>query len=588
MNILDQFRKRVTTDSESEALALLERGKQLLESHFYDRSMIEFSKAMQLHRELASQTVAAIYQDMLGSGDLAGLISVGSSLLAMNPENVELANAVGNLCRQNGDWNQALSLYEHCLRINPKHLYASYNLPATIARVELSDSVAIQAIKDFEQMDSFRLPDYHSALPELWELHHMMVPEEEYEEDEEEYEEDEETDEEYEDDDMEPDVVLWQELYTFVLANTNSGTERQEHLLTTLGLCCLDRKVAEVARQIFDQLSERDPKDLNLRCFWFLSLALSGKEQEAIDKLVQLLGKYPNHRYANVNLGFLYRQINRPLPARRHYFITHRLLQRSQGYYDIEDCLRVGNEQFERQNFKKALEVYQPLIPEIESVEMLNRIGHLYLEQRNLDDAYKLFQRSLRKDRKNQTARQELKAVREAYLQQVEADLKKSDWKAAAHKLEQAIAILPTVKVLQQLLDVCEHLEDWKRHRELEKKIRELQEAEAERQQQLLLERAIQAEVQQDFKLAMSSYEQALRILPKREVFLRMVGLSEKMGRAEMVPRLTNWFNQVEEDYQRQQASPPPTETGPTEATTSEEEKPKRKRKRRKRKPPTP
>ena len=54
MNILDQLRKSVTTDSESEALALLERGKQLLDSHFYDRSMIEFSKAMQIHRELAS------------------------------------------------------------------------------------------------------------------------------------------------------------------------------------------------------------------------------------------------------------------------------------------------------------------------------------------------------------------------------------------------------------------------------------------------------------------------------------------------------------------------------------------------------
>ena len=62
MNILDQLRKSVTTDNESEAFSLLEQGKQLLDSHFYDRSMIEFSKAMQIHKELASKTVADIYK----------------------------------------------------------------------------------------------------------------------------------------------------------------------------------------------------------------------------------------------------------------------------------------------------------------------------------------------------------------------------------------------------------------------------------------------------------------------------------------------------------------------------------------------
>ena len=185
MNILDQLRKSVTTDSESEALALLERGKQLLDSHFYDRSMIEFSKAMQVHRKLASKTVADIYRDMQGSGDLSALISVGSSLLSMNPDNVDLANAIGNLCRKNGDWNQAISLYEHCLRLKPKHNYATYNLPATIARLELADSLAVQAIREYEQRTSFYLPDYQDDLPELWELHHDMLDaeEEDFEED---------------------------------------------------------------------------------------------------------------------------------------------------------------------------------------------------------------------------------------------------------------------------------------------------------------------------------------------------------------------------------------------------------------------
>ena len=290
MNILDQLRKSVTTDSESEALALLERGKQLLDSHFYDRSMIEFSKAMQIHRELASKTVADIYRDMQGSGDLSALISVGSSLLSMNPDNVDLANAIGNLCRKNGDWNQAISLYEHCLRLKPKHNYATYNLPATIARLELADSVAVQAIREYEQRTSFYLPDYQDDLPELWELHHDMldVEEEDFEEDDS-FELDDVSEEEF-DESVEPDEVHWQSLFDYILNDTKEESHPAETAVD-VGILLLERKIAD-ALKCFDQLSGENSKDLNLSCFWILSLSLTGKRQDAIDKLVQLLGKY--------------------------------------------------------------------------------------------------------------------------------------------------------------------------------------------------------------------------------------------------------------------------------------------------------
>ena len=551
MNILDQLRKSVTTDSESEALSLLEQGKQLLDSHFYDRSMIEFSKAMQIHKELASKTVADIYRDMQASGDLPALISVGTSLLSMNPDNVDLANAIGNLCRKNGDWNQAISLYEHCLRLNSKHNYATYNLPATIARLELADSVAVQAIREYEHRTSFHLPDYQDDLPQLWELHHDMADAEE----EDSFELDEVTEEEF-DESVEPDEVHWQSLFDYILNDTWDDSLLRQKLLLTLGFCCLDRKIADVAQKCFDQLSGENSKDMNLSCFCILSLSLTGKRQDAIDKLLQVLGKYPNHRYANANLGLLYQQAERVMQARRHFFITHKLLQRSQGYFDPEECFQRGDEYFERQNFKRALEIYQPLIPEIESVNLLNRIGHLLLQKKNLDDAYKVFQRALRKDRGNKVARQELKAVREAYLEMAETDLKKPDLKAAVYKLEQVIAILPTIKVLKQLFIVYGELEDWKPQREVKKKIHEMEETELERQQQQLLEKAVQAELSKDYKSAINSYEQALRVLPKRGIFLRMVNLCEKNNKKEMVPRLTSWFNQLEEDYQRQELEP--------------------------------
>ena len=46
-----------------------------------------------------------------------------------------------------------------------------------------------------------------------------------------------------------------------------------------------------------------------------------------------------------------------------------------------------------------------------------------------------------------------------------------------------------------------------------------MEEAELERQQQQLLEKAVQAEVSKDYQSAMTSYEQALRVLFQNEEF---------------------------------------------------------------------
>ena len=130
-------------------------------------------------------------------------------------------------------------------------------------------------------------------------------------------------------------------------------------------------------------------------------------------------------------------------------------------------------------------------------------------------------------------------------------------------------------------------LEDWKPQREIKKKIREMEEAELERQQQQLLEKAIQAEVSKDYQSALTSYEQALRVLPKRGIFLRMVSLCEKNNKEEMVPRLTSWFNQLEEDYQRQELEPITKEeiSLADEPSPAPEKVRRKKRKRRKAKP---
>ena len=124
-----------------------------------------------------------------------------------------------------------ISLYEHCLRLKPKHNYATYNLPATIARLELADSVAVQAIREYEQRTSFYLPDYQEDLPELWELHHDMLDaeEEDFEEDDS-FELDDVTEEEF-DESVEPDEVHWQSLFDYILNDTKEDLSLRQKLL---------------------------------------------------------------------------------------------------------------------------------------------------------------------------------------------------------------------------------------------------------------------------------------------------------------------------------------------------------------------
>ena len=87
-------------------------------------------------------------------------------------------------------------------------------MPLTISlrplRLELVDSVAVQAIREYEHRTAFYLPDYQDDLPELWELHHDMLDSEEddFEEDSS-FELDDVTEEEF-DESVEPDEVHWQ------------------------------------------------------------------------------------------------------------------------------------------------------------------------------------------------------------------------------------------------------------------------------------------------------------------------------------------------------------------------------------------
>ena len=157
----------VSEEPDKQIYEILERGKSLLEKNFFDWAAVEFNKAMELNHELATKTVTKLFQEIQGGGNPDAIISLGINILQADPENIEMANLIGNAYRKKHDWKRAENMYKHCLKYDAENCFAIYNLAAAKARVELQDGMAVSAIKDFEKMSDFVLPDVKEGIEYL-------------------------------------------------------------------------------------------------------------------------------------------------------------------------------------------------------------------------------------------------------------------------------------------------------------------------------------------------------------------------------------------------------------------------------------
>ena len=177
MGVLDRFLSS-KQDDKQEIWDLFDAGKNLMESHFYDRASVEFNKALSLDKEFASELIVDLYMEMQGSNPDA-MIALGINILQHNPDNIEMANMLGNTYRKKGDYNAAKSMYQRCLKRDPYFKNASYNLAATLARAEVYDGTAVSAIAEFESLNHYQLPDNSDGEEKLYAIQGEVIRNEE-------------------------------------------------------------------------------------------------------------------------------------------------------------------------------------------------------------------------------------------------------------------------------------------------------------------------------------------------------------------------------------------------------------------------
>ena len=583
MGVLDRFLSS-KQDDKQEIWDLFDAGKNLMESHFYDRASVEFNKALSLDKEFASELIVDLYMEMQGSNPDA-MIALGINILQHNPDNIEMANMLGNTYRKKGDYNAAKSMYQRCLKRDPYFKNASYNLAATLARAEVYDGTAVSAIAEFESLNHYQLPDNSEGEEKLYAIQGEVIRNEEISAEGEtagvkdeslmdfledhldgekveeaqanEIQEKKETSSESSSESQEKERKVEidpEACFQMISENHDDQPKETSELLNALGLYCLTHYHPEIAVNSFQKLVQLHPEQIDFQCFLVLANGLEGNTGKAIDSLQKILIEHPFHRYSNVNLGYLFQKSGKTMKARTYFFITYKLLERSGGYYHIERILNRAEEHFNEDRGKKALELYEPLYEEINAPNLLNRIGKLQLLFSKLDEAVQTFRRVLKIDVKNAEAREGLKQLHQKFLMQLDNAVKKHDYEDAAKAFEKAIGIVKNPKLMQRGIDINKMLKNETRANQLERMLKQMLEKDSNQMVQEKISLAEEAEKKGNYKAAVGYYEQAIRISPKHEIMVKMSDFCQRIDRPELAEKVSKWFNQHLENQKRKAA----------------------------------
>ena len=583
MGVLDRFLSS-KQDDKQEIWDLFDAGKNLMESHFYDRASVEFNKALSLDKEFASELIVDLYMEMQGSNPDA-MIALGINILQHNPDNIEMANMLGNTYRKKGDYNAAKSMYQRCLKRDPYFKNASYNLAATLARAEVYDGTAVSAIAEFESLNHYQLPDNSEGEEKLYAIQGEVIRNEEISAEGEtagvkdeslmdfledhldgenveepqanDIQEKKETSSESSSESQEKERKVEidpEACFKMISENHDDQQKETSELLNALGLYCLTHYHPEIAVNSFQKLVQLHPEQIDFQCFLVLANGLEGNTGKAIDSLQKILIEHPFHRYSNVNLGYLFQKSGKTMKARTYFFITYKLLERSGGYYHIDRILNRAEEHFNEDRGKKALELYEPLYEEINAPNLLNRIGKLQLLFSKLDEAVQTFRRVLKSDVKNAEAREGLKQLHQKFLMQLDNAVKKHDYEDAAKAFEKAIGIVKNPKLMQRGIDINKMLKNETRANQLERMLKQMLEKDSNQMVQEKISLAEEAEKKGNYKAAVGYYEQAIRISPKHEIMVKMSDFCQRIDRPELAEKVSKWFNQHLENQKRKAA----------------------------------
>ncbi|MBF0286372.1 MAG: tetratricopeptide repeat protein [SAR324 cluster bacterium] len=545
----------------------LAEGEKLMQNQFYDRAILEFNKAYKLDSSTTNLALEKLFRGAEETGDYEGIISVGTSMLQHQPGNSQLANVLGNTHRRLGNFAQASKFYQHCLKYDPKHRFASYNLAAAMARADLYDGNVVNAITPFERMEGPKLPDNKEGEQRLKAIQQKIdaAQQEEKEKGEGDKSEGEDWQDQL-DGELEPKkqeepkkkqkvVLIPEEILIYIRKNRDMPALEMQEILKFLAFYAIENSFPKVAWRALTRLLFYTSQDENFRCFMALTYHLRGEKKLAIDQLLSILEENQYNRYANVNLGYLYQEQKNYNLARKYFVIASQLLEKSKDHYNMQQFRSLGEQYYRDEIYKNAQRVFEVLREESVAPDILERLGHIYLEQEMFDGAMEVYKLIMEDYYEQPEVKEAMVKANQMLLNKARKYMEIHKYTRAARMYEISLEIEHSKTVIEDTIGAYKLLRDEEGIKRMNILLRNIQNEEREREivetiKQKLKEGKVFEKKKRNYE-AIRCYEEALRLKPDQNVLIQLVRMYKKTRQREMIQDVTERYNKAIERQQR-------------------------------------
>ena len=545
----------------------ISEGMEHLSSKFYNGAMIAFDKAMEIDPEDVYPRLVEELSNAAASGETEAALAVGLNLLKQKSDDYVLANKLGNYARALKDYKQAKGLYKAALKIKSNYSIAFYNLAASEAKVEIYDEAILSVLSQFQNVEDYKLPDFVGDDNIIEELTKIIL----------------EAKRAYVQDKLQElllekdirknanDIVgikeidlemkslkeLAEEVSVDDLINEfhkkiDNDPENSTNNLFNLALYALSHNKTDIALKAMDRLAVNAFETLDL--LKAIALDQKGHLNKAIDLLVRLLGKNEFDRYSNLNLGLMLRKAGKKFLSIKYLIKTAYLLNKSNGIYSMKELLIQANENYNQGKINKALSHFKIVVSEIPDPEIWIKLGTIYLEKKNYDDAVDAFRQTLKLDPKSDIARNGLKEVHDFYYEKGDELANDRKYKPAADNLKKAFETLRLPETAKKAAEVYKQLGNVPMETKMTAEWKKLVAAEKAREEESMRQTFIANSKillkKENYTKAAESLEAAFLMKVDRNIYLQLVTLYKNMNKKEALESLeTRWekMQQIED-----------------------------------------
>lgn len=538
-------------------------GMQNIQDKFFNKAMIEFTKALELDREGMHKKMQLELSNFTASGDLNAALAVGMNLLNADRNNFKLANQLGNFARRQKDYKQAEGLYKMAIRANKQFDIAYINLAASAARVEYYDDSARSAVEKFSNVKGFVIPDFIGdddflkKMSEEIQIEKARKFAEEKQNLSQAIENAKINDEELEVLELEAklkkgeeavDKVSFKDLNRrFESLQENETGERKAVIYNQI-LYAIEKNKPDIALKQLKLLTAKDFEVVEL--LYALAWEQKGKPNMAVKKITAMLGKNEFNRYNNVNLGLIYRRLGKGFLANKYLIKTAFLLEKSGGLYSMKNLVQQAHELFDAGELRKALKFYKIASTEIPDQKILENMGVIFVDTKKYDEAIESFRKILAIDPKSEVANAKLLEIHDYYRDKGDSLLRDRKFQPAVDYMYKALDVLRLPDTIKQAATIYREMKNVDKERELMEEWNALMDqARIETQEKERQEKVVEGKTllkQKDYMGAIDCFEAAFRMALDKNVFLQLAAIYKGLRKNKALTDLvTRWENMV-------------------------------------------